>query len=436
MPWRSGPPSNKQAYTKAFGLAGGGLAAVLLIVLAQRPSAEAVASPAPAAPSAFNNEVAAATAAPAPSAPEPDTNRLDLKVQGGNCSPPDTVGLGPYAPYRDLSIGRIAIPQKGGHTSDWGYDVIIHFHGHDGIRRVMAAEARGAVFVGMDIGLLSGAYTKAFTDLSPWTALKDSIEKALKAHSGQDAAHIRHVGLSAWSAGYGAVERIVRRHTENADAVVLLDGLHTGFMRTAKPDGSPDSLDMDYIRGIGRFAKRAVKGEKLFVFTHSQIETEGYASTTLTGRRLLRDLGVEQQRQDPGVDAFGQHASAEQQGFYMWSFKGDGKPAHCAHLHLMSRALKLVEARWQTPEMDRSVEPTPGPPQASQKRVEGKLVLESAEPRRHNQTTPSLLPAPGVGPAPAPKQGTPDPAADLENFGSSGVDTGGLEPMPLGPGDG
>src|ERR1700690_1683446 len=44
----------------------------------------------------------------------------ELRHRGYNeCNPYDFVGLGPYAPYRKLRVGRIAIPQKGGHTKDF-----------------------------------------------------------------------------------------------------------------------------------------------------------------------------------------------------------------------------------------------------------------------------------------------------------------------------
>ena len=40
--------------------------------------------------------------------------------------------------------------------------------------------------------------------------LVQSVEKAVADKTGKKNAHVRHVGLSAWSAGYGAVGEIYR----------------------------------------------------------------------------------------------------------------------------------------------------------------------------------------------------------------------------------
>ncbi|MGC4067581.1 MAG: hypothetical protein QM784_23630 [Polyangiaceae bacterium] len=77
----------------------------------------------------------------------------ELRHRGYNeCYPYDFVGLGPYSPFRKLRVGRIAIPQKGGYTEDYGYDVVVHFHGQNSLRMTLAQVARGVAFVGIDFG--------------------------------------------------------------------------------------------------------------------------------------------------------------------------------------------------------------------------------------------------------------------------------------------
>src|SRR5690606_23846595 len=130
----------------------------------------------------------------------------ELRQRGYHeCYPHDPLGLGPYAPYRNLSMGRILIPERGGHTEDMGFDVLVHFHGHEPLRKTLVQVARGVVYVGIDRGLGSGPYADAFAAPGSFERLRASITRALQKHSGDPRAHIRHLALSAWSAGYGAV---------------------------------------------------------------------------------------------------------------------------------------------------------------------------------------------------------------------------------------
>ena len=51
----------------------------------------------------------------------------ELRDKGfSECNPYDPIDLGPYSFYERVSLGRMLIPQKGGHTADMGYDVVIH----------------------------------------------------------------------------------------------------------------------------------------------------------------------------------------------------------------------------------------------------------------------------------------------------------------------
>jgi hypothetical protein len=288
----------------------------------------------------------------------------ELRKRGYNeCNPYDFVGLGPYAPYRKLRVGRIAIPQKGGHTKDFGYDVIVHFHGQTAMRMTLAQVARGVAFVGIDLGIASGPYQDAFASPEAWPLLKKSIESALKAQSGDDRAHIRHLGLTAWSAGYGAVNEILKHHTSEVDAVVLLDGLHAAW----DPKHNSHSSGADVIAGpvapTLEFAKMALKGEKIFVFSHSEVDPVTYPSTRLTADMLMRELGLKRRAvHETPSDKFGLYGTLDTRGVHIWSYRGNDKPAHCTHLTHIDRAVRdLLEPAWRTPAMDRNVPMTPAP---------------------------------------------------------------------------
>ena len=65
----------------------------------------------------------------------------ELRQRGYHeCYPPDPMGLGPYAPMRNLSTGHVYVPQRGGHTEDMGFDVLVHFHGLDPIRKDLSCQ--------------------------------------------------------------------------------------------------------------------------------------------------------------------------------------------------------------------------------------------------------------------------------------------------------
>jgi hypothetical protein len=289
--------------------------------------------------------------------PEPLT--AALRARGYHeCYPHDPVGLGPYSHYRNVSMGRLLVPQKGGHTADGGYDVLIHFHGHEAVRKTLVQVARGVAYVGIDRGLNSGPYEQAFASRETFETLLGSIEKGLKAETGNARAHVRHVGLSAWSAGYGAVNEILRRHTDKVDAVVLLDGLHGRW--DPVPHRGPDQpLKTTAIAPTIEFARLARAGRKKFVFTHSYIDPMEYTSTSVTADLLLVELGLRREPVEPGSYAFGQDSRADTAGFHVWSYRGKNELAHCAHIPLIAKALEVIEPAWRTPALDRNVPFTP-----------------------------------------------------------------------------
>jgi len=278
------------------------------------------------------------------------------------CNPYDFIGLGPYAPYRKLTVGRIAIPQKGGHTADYGYDVVVHFHGQTALRTTLAQVAKGVAFVGIDLGNGSGPYSDEFASRQTWPMLRDSIESALKVQSGNADAHIRHLALMAWSAGYGAVNEILKQYTSEIDAVVLLDGLHAAWDQRLARGFGPAKVAAGPIQPTVEFARLALAGDKIFVFTHSEIDPMLYPSTSLTARFLLDDLGLSAEPAKPSDDPFGLLSAVDVLGLHVWSYRGNDKPAHCTHLSHVDRAVRdIIEPAWDTPAMDRNVPPTPAP---------------------------------------------------------------------------
>ncbi len=295
----------------------------------------------------------------------------ELRAKGfDECNPHDPLGLGPYSPFGFLPLGRILIPQKGGHTDDMGYDVLVHFNGADAVRKLLVQSARGVVLVLVDKGVGGGrAYSRALGSELVFPALREAIEKALKEHSGSDKAHIRHLAVSSWSAGAVAVDKILLQHQPNIDAVIILDGLHGAWKQGAKHLQTPDSLDARFIPRDIELADRARRGETIFVLTHSSVDPYTFPSTTATAQLLLRELGLQEEKLDPKGDPFGQISHLDVKGLHVWGFHGNEEKAHCAQLFQMPRIVgEILEPAWKTPAMDRSVPPTPHPDWAHRKK--------------------------------------------------------------------
>jgi len=311
--------------------------------------------------------------AQSPPPPRPTVAPLtpELRAKGlSECDPYDPLGLGPYAPFRPLPIGKLLVPQKGGHTPDMGYDVLIHFHGADAVRKYLVQTARGVTLVLVDKGLGGGGpYTKAFGSKAAFPFLLRSIEKGLRAQSGSEQAHIRHLAVSAWSAGTEGVRKLLEQEQEGIDAVIILDGLHGAWKQGTPRVQEPSSLDARFIRRELTLAERARRGQTLFVLTYSRVDPNVFPSTGATARQLLEELGATPRTMDPGSDRFGQLSSFDEQGLHVWGFGGNEEMAHCAQLALMPRIVgDILEPAWQTPPMDRSVPPTPHPNWAFRKR--------------------------------------------------------------------
>lgn len=287
----------------------------------------------------------------------------ELRAKGfDECNPHDPLGFGPYAPWRRLSLGRILIPQKGGHTPDMGYDVLVHFNGGDAVRKLLVQTAGGVALVLVDKADGRG-YSRALGTPQMFPLLRRSIEKALRAHSKDERAHVRHLAVSAWSAGTAAVTKLLSQDQEGIDAVVILDGLHGAWKFGAKREQKTESLDVRFHDHELAFARRALKGETHFVLTHTAVDPVTFPATGTTAALLLEALKLTPRPIDAGAEPFGQVYAVDEKGLHVWGFRGKNEKAHCAQLALMPRIVtEVLEASWQTPAMDRSVPMTPMQP--------------------------------------------------------------------------
>lgn len=281
------------------------------------------------------------------SAPGPETQlQKSAKQRGTNpCMAPDP-GFGEYEGWdRSPSVGQMIVPKDVQLGPDGDFEVFFHFHGHDPARKAWVQAMSSTVLVGVDLGLGSGNYALKFQMKEEFQRLLASVEQAVAERTGLPGARARRIGLSSWSAGYGAVGQVLRDPdmAERVDTVVLLDGLHTGLEGRI--------IDGGRLSPFVAFAERAARGEKLMFVSHSSIIPPGYASTTQTANYLIWQLGGEPQpthsrAADPvGLDLISRYSRG---GFHVRGFSGNDTLDHCAHLSLFKDVLRThVAPRWE-----------------------------------------------------------------------------------------
>jgi len=288
-----------------------------------------------------------ATAAPAP---EKHTRKAPAKKRRGGihpCMTPDP-GFGIYDGWSsEPSVGQMIAPHKGGITKSGAFDLIVHFHGHEPIRKEFVKTAKGVVLVGIDLGIGSGAYSQGFAAPNTFTHLIASVEAAMAKKTKNPKAHVRKLALSSWSAGYGAIEQILRQPAgKRVDAVILLDSLHTGYV-----DERSKALKTSQIDVFKDFAKRAAKKRGFMFLSHSSIIPPGYASTTEVASYLIGELhGKPRKAKRADVLGLDMIRRYDKGNFHVRGYTGNDKPDHCAHIGLMADIVRVhLEPRWKTP---------------------------------------------------------------------------------------
>jgi hypothetical protein len=199
----------------------------------------------------------------------------------------------------------------------------------------------------LNLGIGSGAYDRAFTDPLVFDSLLAGVVREISATTGK-AARVGRVTLVGYSAGHGSVRAILRepRHFAKVDAVLLLDGMHTSYVPEGTPLATGGTLDTTNLAAFANFARAAMRGEKRFLVTHSEIFPGTFASTTETADWLIRALGL---RRAPvlrwGPRGMQQLSEVRAGGFELLGFAGNSAPDHIDQLHAMPELLARVLKR-------------------------------------------------------------------------------------------
>jgi hypothetical protein len=232
------------------------------------------------------------------------------------------------------AFGKALIPRGRAVMDDGSFRLLVHFHGAEPIRRQLAPEGFELVIVGVDAGIGSHAYERAFPP-GAFEQLVDAVEREVGAMNGLSRVHAGPIVLSSWSAGYGAVTQILARPHPRIEAVILLDSLYAGY-----PAGKR-SLEHGQLAPFVDAARSALQGGPPFYLTHTAILPPGYASTGEVASFLLQELGARATQVEASAGEVHPLVRLYEDGhLFLRGYGGDDRDAHCAQLHLLPGILR------------------------------------------------------------------------------------------------
>lgn len=235
------------------------------------------------------------------------------------------------------------------HFQNQRYDLYIHFHGANAtVEPIFERAGINAVFTILNWGIGSGAYEDRFSDPGALDHMLAAVREEVRDKCQNPELDLGRLAIGGWSAGYGAVGKILGREADaqRVDSVLLADGLHAGY-----EPGKPSELNSLQMEPFALFSYEAAAGEKLMAITHSAIVPPGYASTTQTADYLLRAQGLARKTTRVPMTRPGMVLSshAEQGNFFVRGFDGGDAPAHCHHLYAFGETLlPLLRSRWMS----------------------------------------------------------------------------------------
>jgi hypothetical protein len=249
-------------------------------------------------------------------------------------------------------------------SSDGRYDVLIHFHGNTAVvRESVEVAGLNTIVVVINLGEGSRVYRDFYRLPGSYERLLGQIQRRLLSR-GLRRPTLGRVALSSWSAGYGALSKILslRKGEDPLDAVMVTDGIHTHYL----PE-DPTKLNPRTMAPYAQLASRAARDELLFSITHTEVDPRAYASASATSIYLLDAVGGERFPRDPGVGGrprasrVGQGAVSKKKekrmllesegrvgSFHVRGYLGETKEHHMAHLLQMAGTVLLeLAARWR-----------------------------------------------------------------------------------------
>ncbi len=223
------------------------------------------------------------------------------------------------------------------HSEGGSYDLVFHLHSATWAAENELYKAKAnAVLFNIHLGAFSGSYQTYFSEKARFREILQKIDRSLKTHAiVPDSASLRFLIVTSFSAGYAGLREILKTdaYFQEIRAIHLADGLHAS-----------DNSDLMKIQmsDFVRFARLAVKKEKIFRLTHSSIATSGYQSTTQTADYLLEQLGLTRRSVSIHDEIGSMYSRCDSGFFHLRGYWGDTAEDHLKHLYAMHSMLKAT----------------------------------------------------------------------------------------------
>jgi hypothetical protein len=186
------------------------------------------------------------------------------------------------------------------------------------------------------LGSGSAAYAKPFTNSATFGGVIETIERELSPGKAKPTFRFAALELSSFSAGYGAVRELLKSKTyfDRIKSIVLLDSFYGGLEGSA----ANRVVLREHVEIWVPFAQAAMREEKRFLVTTSQIHTPNYAATYEVAAALIKRLGLEVEivstnQAPPKITLL---RRADSGHLHIWSYSGTNGPAHTAHVQHMA----------------------------------------------------------------------------------------------------
>lgn len=297
---------------------------------------------------------------PASSAGATPAERADVHLDRSGSSP--------------VGRGVLFVPSSF-HSADGLFDLLVFFHGNtELVAQSVAAAGLNALVLVVNVGTGSGAYEAHYGAAALFPHELRRVAEIASARGLVDA-RLGRLALGAWSAGYGAVLRLLEQearrskepgatNAKNVSAVLLADALHSNLK-----DPYARDVDLERIAPFVQFAREAAAGDKLFVMTHSEVNEFRYATTTEAANALIHVVGAYRERSTdwPERPVFPlarqvmaqtswleQRSEAHKGQFHVRGYRGEREDDHIAHLAQISETLLAdLVMYWSAPKKKR-----------------------------------------------------------------------------------
>jgi len=250
-----------------------------------------------------------------------------------------------FEDWTPLNRGKFIAPRSVPLDDSGGFDLVIHLLGDEPVRRELILSGQPFVLYSLTLGQ-NQSYAPLFTGTQFQASIVAGVEQALSKRLSKPA-HVRHLAMSAWSAGFVGIEAALAQPTsKDIDAVILIDGLHA-------PRNNEPAFKAQ-LKPFVDFAALAARGERALFVTHSSIDPPDFASTTECAHYLISTLGGKPEpvrREDAfGLELVEFYRNGE---FQVRGYAGNDRADHCAQLAVLRDAFSSLGARWKAQRLSR-----------------------------------------------------------------------------------